>query len=126
MISRSGQSIPASAGPFLDNIGGLTRSNTDVGGGGNATNAGIQAASGPPPNVLPYIGGLIILLIILKYAMEHEKSGLDPKVLGINVANWITVTLLAIFGIVSAKAIVNRSSTTTGVVGGIKSIINAA
>ena len=74
----------------------------------------------PKTSTLWYVAGIVILLVILKYGSEHEKSGLEPKIVGIGVWNFATVGIMAILFILVIKTILNKYS-----VPGLTDIINA-
>lgn len=59
-------------------------------------------------NPLWYLLAIVILLGVLKFAMEHEKSGLDPKIVGIGVANFVVIGVMATLWIAVEKIIVNK------------------
>lgn len=50
-----------------------------------------------------YIVAIIAFLVILKYASEHEKADMDPKLVGIGVWNFISVGIMSLLFIVIAK-----------------------
>ena len=61
-----------------------------------------------PVSALWYLLGIFIILVVLKYASEHEKAGMDPKLLGVGVWNLVAVTLLATLGIATEKILLNK------------------
>lgn len=66
-----------------------------------------QTVLGQPMSILV---GMIILLIIFKYASEHEKVDLDPRDLHIGAYNIIAVGLASTIFIVVGKALTTRYS----------------
>jgi len=82
-----------------------------------------DTATNTPPKIstLWYLGSIVLLIVILKFAMEHEKSGMEPSFVGIGVYNFIAVGLMALLFIVLAKVIVNKWQ-----VPGLTHVINAS
>ena len=64
-----------------------------------------QTVLGQPLSIL---AGMIILLLIFKYAGEHESVDLDPRDLHIGAYNLIAVGLTASVFIVVSKALTTR------------------
>lgn len=76
-----------------------------------STNPAVAASQNPVITASnPWITfvAIIVILCILKWAMEHEKSGMQPAFMGIGMYNFIAVTLMATLGILTEKAIVNK------------------
>ena len=80
-----------------------------------------QAAAPPRHNYLLVMLGIVVLLIVLKYASEHEKSGMQPSLVGIGLWNWIVVTIMAVLGLATAKTLVMKYP-----VKGLTEVIGAA
>ena len=83
-----------------------------------------QAAASPKTSYLWYIAAVVVLLVIIKFASEHEKSGMDPSFVGIGVYNFIAVTFMAILGIWIVKIIANKYGPTAGPASGLTDLIN--
>lgn len=83
-----------------------------VSGGAGSLSTNALASSGTPQlsGVSPFIwiGVVVGMLIAIKVAMEHEKSGIDPEILGVGTANFIVVGLLATLFIWFEKLILNK------------------
>jgi hypothetical protein len=62
------------------------------------------------------------LLVVMKFAIEHEKSGMQPALMGIGVWNWVAVTIMATLGIVTEKALLNKYN----YIPGLTEYVNAA
>jgi hypothetical protein len=88
---------------------------------GNANPAQASMVETPRVNPLYVLGALVLLLVILKIASEHEKSGMEPHLMGIGVWNFIVVGILAVLFLVASKAILNKYP-----VSGLTQIVNAA
>ena len=78
-------------------------------------------ATQPKVSTLWYLASIVLLIVILKFAMEHEKSGMEPSFVGIGVYNFIAVGLMALLFIILAKLITNKWQ-----VPGLTHIVNAA
>jgi hypothetical protein len=66
------------------------------------------ATSSTTPNIAPanyayYIVAIILLLGVLKFATEHEKSDMDPKFVGIGVYNFFAVGIMSMLFLVIGK-----------------------
>lgn len=73
------------------------------------------------PNRLWIVGAIVALIIILKYATEHEKAGMDTKLVGIGVWNFIAIGLMAMLFLVVMKTINNKYP-----IVGLSDVINAS
>jgi hypothetical protein len=62
------------------------------------------------------------LLIVMKFSIEHEKSGMQPALMGIGIWNWVAVTIMATLGIVTEKALLNKWN----YIPGLTDYVNAA
>lgn len=62
----------------------------------------------PATKVLTYMAAVFVLLLIIKYASEHERSGFNPAFLGVGFYNLVTVTLMAVLGLSASKVILNK------------------
>lgn len=80
-----------------------------------------ESSQAPKVNYLWYILGVVILLAGLKYASEHEKSGMEPRIVGVGVYNWIVVGVLAMLFMLVGKTILNKYP-----VKGLTDLFNAA
>lgn len=84
---------------------------------GGASNAS------PKANYLWYLLGIVLLLALLKYASEHEKSGMEPHLAGIGVWNFFVIGIMALLFLVAAKTV--SSKWLTGIPG-LHDIVQAA
>lgn len=75
----------------------------------------------PQANYVYYLLGIIVLLAVLKYASEHEKSDMDPRIAGIGMYNFVVIGIMAMLFNVSAKVIFAKYP-----VKGISQIVGAA
>ena len=75
----------------------------------------------PAKNYSHYLLGFFVLLIVLGYAVKHEKSGMEPAHIDIGVWNWIAVGIMATTFIVLMKTIF-----TIHTVPGISEVFQAA
>jgi hypothetical protein len=66
------------------------------------------AADGASPKVAFTLIFLIVALIALKFLSEHQKADLEVAHVRISVWNWFAVTVLALTGIVTGKALLNQ------------------
>jgi uncharacterized oligopeptide transporter (OPT) family protein len=89
---------------------------------------GANTASVPTPKAsyMWYIAAVVVVLLIIKFASEHEKSGIDPQFVGIGVYNFVAVTFMAVLGIWVVKIIANKYGSATGPTSGLTDLINAA
>jgi hypothetical protein len=62
----------------------------------------------PEINYLWYILGIFIMLVVFKFATEHEKANMDTHLLGIGMWNMVAVGLLASFFILIEKVAFNK------------------
>lgn len=84
--------------------------------GANALNNPVDAvgtnASVPVPehriNYMWYLLGVFILLVVIKILSEHEKSKLNPSIMGIGVFNFVVIGIMAMLFMVVAKIIFNK------------------
>ena len=60
------------------------------------------------------------ILVVIKFLVEHEKSGVQPVIMGVGVYNFIVITLIAILGIAGFKVIFNKYQ-----VPGLTTLVNA-
>jgi hypothetical protein len=72
-------------------------------------------------NPLYVLGGIFVLLVILKVGSEHEKSGMEPHLLGVGVWNFVVIGIMALLFLVAGKAILNKYP-----IAGLTPIFNAA
>ena len=75
----------------------------------------------PRANYVAYLIGIAVFLIVLKFASEHEKYGIDPKIGGIGAWNFVVFGIMAQLWFVGTKVIFNKWQ-----VKGITDIVNAA
>lgn len=75
----------------------------------------------PKVNYLWFILGIVIILAILKYASEHEKAAMEPKIVGVGVYNWVVVGILAMLFMLVTKTILNKYP-----IKGLTDIVNAS
>ncbi len=57
---------------------------------------------------LYYVLAIFLLLVVLKYTSEHEKAGMEPKIVGVGVYNMFAITIMAMFGIIIFKIGFNK------------------
>ncbi len=88
---------------------------------GGANRAPITQMEEPKINPLYMLGAIVLLLVILKIASEHEKAGMETHLMGIGVWNFLVVGILALLFLVAMRAIFNKYP-----VSGITQIVNAA
>jgi hypothetical protein len=62
----------------------------------------------PQVNYLWYILAIFLLLVALKYASQHERSGMQPAIAGIGVYNYIVIGIMSMLFIITAKVILNK------------------
>lgn len=101
----------------------LTRSTMNSSAGvftpqGAETVAGDDA---PEVNTVGYLIAAFVLLVILKYATEHEHANMQVELVGISVWNWISIGLMSTLFIVSFKTILNKYP-----IKGITQLVNVA
>lgn len=129
MVTRNGNVQPASiTSPYGSYGASWTNS---VGSGTLGVNQGnfnpesvAQGASttpAPTVNYLWYLLAIFIILVVLKIAVEHEKSGMDVAFVGVSVYNWVAIGLMAALFLVVIKTILNKYP-----VNGFTQIFNAA
>lgn len=87
----------------------------------NVTQAPANVPEVAKVNPLYILGGIVILLVLLKVGSQHEKSGMEPHLMGIGVWNFVVVGIMALLFLVAGKAILNKYP-----VPGLTTIINAA
>lgn len=75
----------------------------------------------PKHSILWDLAAVVLLLVLLKFAIEHEKSGVDPAFVGIGVWNWVAVGLMAMTFLIIAKTLANKYS-----IPGLTHLINAS
>jgi hypothetical protein len=125
MQTKSSQSIGQNLTPFFgvtDAVVVAGNANMDTAQpGGQPT---LSTSSTGSNQVLYVFAGFFIFLLLLKYASEHEKAGMDPRILGIGVWNFVTVGTLAMFWFVLWKVIVNKYSASW--LAPIRTFVNAA
>lgn len=117
-VTQSGQTIAQATGPGVDMLGMLTTGSSFLQGtgGGQLTPAPVSPAAVATPSKIPAsasaylgtLGAVLALLLVLKFSMEHEKSGMEPHLLGIGVWNLIAVSTMAMLGIACQKIVVNK------------------
>lgn len=74
----------------------------------------------PKQSTLWYVGAIVVLIVALKFAMEHEKSGIQPSFVGIGAFNFAAIGLMAVLFIVVIKTIVNKYQ-----IPGLTDVVNA-
>jgi len=120
--TRSGQVYPISAsGMGIDTA--LTMSGNISGyAAGQTPEAQVfsEYDSDSSPNYLWYIAGVFVLLVILKIASEHERSGFNPGFMGVGFWNLAVVGIMATFWILIEKIILNKWHVT-----GLTEMVNA-
>lgn len=70
------------------------------------TNAAIPTA--PKTSSLLYLFGAVLIIVLFKFAVEHEKSGMQFGFLGISVYNMLAVGSLAFLFLIILKVTVNK------------------
>jgi hypothetical protein len=88
---------------------------------GTASPAQVASPTENKVNPLYVLGGIFLLLVLAKVGSEHEKSGMQPHLMGVGVWNFVVVGILAVLFLVSSKAILNKYP-----VPGLTQVINAA
>jgi hypothetical protein len=79
------------------------------------------STAAPKVSTLWYLFGVILVIVAFKWAVEHEKSGMEFSFVGISVYNWIAVGSLSFLFLVAIKVIFNKYQ-----VPGLTDLINAA
>jgi hypothetical protein len=121
-ITTSGEVYAFGAGPGMQPQDLLTVPRDfqeEIAGGGVPARVG--EVETPKINPLYMLGAIVLLLVILKIASEHEKAGMETHLMGIGVWNFIVVGILALLFLVSSRAILNKYP-----VSGLTQIVNAA
>lgn len=119
-LTAGGQTIPQSVGPGVGLLDMLTQGSSFMTGTGTGQLVASPAPAAPslaaaaakvPASAAAYLGTLgaiLVILLVLKFAMEHEKSGMEPHLLGIGMWNLVAVSTMAVLGIAGTKIIVNK------------------
>jgi hypothetical protein len=110
-VDQTGRSWSFSQGGWIGNQDKQTSSTSDF---EVAAVPGLNASSSQSANTpsytvyLAWIGVLFLLLVIAKFVQDHDKSGIEPKMTGVNVHNLIVDTGLVAFGFIALKIVVNK------------------
>jgi len=117
-VDSAGRVYGLNASPGISTSSMLTMSNqgADYGVIGQESDSGDYAtttvnnasATLPPANYWAYLLAIFGVLVMLKFASEHEKSGLDPKIAGIGVYNFVVVGIMSSVFIISTKVILTK------------------
>ena len=117
-LTQAGTVIPQSTGPGVGFLDQLTQADSFLTGTGTGTLQAAPAAPAKSPSAIKLpasasaylgtLGAVLVLLLVLKFGMEHEKSGMEPHLLGIGVWNIMVVSIMAVLGISTTKIIVNK------------------
>jgi hypothetical protein len=86
-----------------------------------ATGTAVMQAATPPVNPLLYLAVIVLFLVGIKFASEHERSGFSPTLIGVGVWNMIAVGGMALLFILCLKIVVNKYQ-----VPGLTTLVNAA
>ena len=114
MTVTDGSSIAANADPLT---GGWIEGTTTGYGHTPTSNTAVDAVAVSVPEVKQPAAGrsvayalvlLILGMVALKFASEHQKADLDVAHVRISLWNWAAVTLLSLTGIVTGKALLNQ------------------
>ncbi len=111
-----GQSFIPGTTPAQSITNGYSVSNSD----GTSNSGALQPTSAPSMAAIWYYFAIIVVIVALKWLIEHEKSGVQPAIVGISVYNWLAISLMSILGIVGFKVIVNKYN-----IPGLQSLVNA-
>lgn len=126
-VLQGGQSVPLMLAPGVGTLNNTVRSSNyaqfGTGGGISASpaNPGAVATVAPKVSTIWYFFAVILLLIGLKFAVEHERTKMDFSFAGIGVYNFIVITIMALLGIITFKVILNKWQ-----VPGLTDLINVA
>lgn len=60
------------------------------------------------PNLLWILFALFLIVVAMKFAMEHEKSGMQPHFIGIGLWNFVAIGLMVTLFIIVEKTILNK------------------
>lgn len=74
---------------------------------GTKTDSGLSQPA-QKTGALWYLLGFVILIFAAKFLVEHEKSGLDPKIMGFGLFNMLAATIMVIPGIAVTKIVLNK------------------
>jgi hypothetical protein len=76
---------------------------------GSLTNVSLDTSQevANEPNKLWYLLAILALVIVLKFAMEHDKMGMEPSFIGIGVYNYLAIGLMSMLFIIPAKTLAN-------------------
>lgn len=113
-----GQTVATTLSSYLRG-GGSDDAATPIVGVPTAIDPTLQPA--PKTSILWDLAAIVLVIIALKFAVDHEKSGIEPAFVGIGVYNWVAVGLMAMVFLVVAKTLANKYP-----VPGLSHIINAA
>lgn len=112
-VTTSGDVYPFGAGVFS----GLQDSLT-IAGSSNLNNLpmGVHADAGyitaapttRTPNYLAWIGGFFLVIVALHFIQRHEKVGIEGKLTGINLHNWVVNGILVMSFLIAVKILVNK------------------
>ena len=109
MTAGTNLSIYSSPTDQLLNSAGVD--STQAGSPSNAPTAFTStAAASSTSSIWGALLAVVVLVLVLKYAMQHEKSGMSPSFMGIGVYNFLAVGLMAELFIILSKVIVNKYS----------------
>ena len=85
-----------------------------------------SATGAGTPSALTWLIGAVVLLFVLKFASEHERSPLSPAHIHIGGYNVLAIFTIVIITVVGAKVLVNRPWFSTGPQSGFASLVNAS
>ena len=116
--TQSGQIYPFDAGPGVGYQDILTMVpysmgdvNTVLPSTGEPMSDYMDAKTGdvtPKVNYLWYLLAIFLLLVLLKYASEHEKTDMQPAIAGIGVYNFVVIGIMAMLFSIVGKVIFNK------------------
>jgi hypothetical protein len=78
------------------------------------------------PSPVTWLVGAVLLLLMLKFLGEHEKSPLNPGHIKIGGYNVLTIFTIVLISVVGAKILVNRPFFKSGPQAGFASLVNTA
>jgi len=113
MITANGQFVPLSLDNAYGNQQQVTSPNSfynSSGSGAVSANTVAPVASQGRTSALWYIFAVLLILVAIKFASEHEKSPMRDSIsfAGISVYNYIVIGLMAMLFIVTAKIVFNK------------------
>lgn len=79
------------------------------------------------PSPVTWLVGAIVLLFVLKFLGEHDRSPINPAHVHVGGYNVLTIFVIVLITVVGFKILVNRPFFTSNrVLGGFASLVNTA